>query len=1197
MRLCTEPGTLVLLLLACCTVFNVAPPFFVWGSRVELKENGYTGIVVALSARLQGNVAGRQLIPPLEALLRNASISLFQSTRNRAFLEEVIVLVPKSWGPKETWARAPTPAVTRAGWQLHRDADLRLEPQGGPFGDNPFTVQHAGCGQAAKRLAISAGFLALLEEGGPAASKYGPPDRVFVREWAHYRYGVFTETGYPGDPLYPAYRARSGGNDPADVALTSCTNQPLELDWRTTSGQSCVPRVDPMTGRPRDDDCHALPNRTQENVFSSIMALQTLPNVNQFCDEDEHLHNDRAPTKQNALCDYRSTWDVIANHRDFYRRNQAGERLLGRTRFHYVQEAPLRVVMVVQVTASSGIRDRRAFVIRALDKFARVDAPDDSRLGLVAFGQVEPSVRFPLTTMNSSNTRAKLVQRLPAPNSKFNSSLEDGLSRALQMLSEDRELPYPSSNGSAAAGGVILLLSNGDMEADVAERFQESLRSSQVRLQSLVYPSSATPSAHLDSLVEHTGGRTWHVHESTVGDEQRGSVATQAELYEAFYSLLLRGYSWDETDNYVMIEKREFGEAEQAAGPLLLNFDIDHSLARQLLVVVVGYDFGKTSLPSIPQEGLELIAPPGSPQASYRYNDYAFNFDYEFWSYTFRINDPPVGMWELRAEPTTKTDQPVIGLVYARPAAKETPILLDVWISGHSSAVNGSDRFIIYAELKKGSHPVAKAMVTALIRHPDTDSITRLHLIDNGAGDPDITQNDGVYSRYFTDFTSTGRYDLTVVANDNDVSAVVVGASSAEFESRFPEGAEYPSCCGSRVSDSYSQKTSRFTRINHYGSFFVTLPKPERDVLPPSRITDLRVVSTDNRRMAVTFNWTAPGDDFDEGQASRYELKSFKDRLNAQRRFASHGQLVGQWDVDGPYYEPPKPFGATQTATVRLKNGQQPTSSAPLYFAIRAIDDQGNAGPVSNVVEVVIIPPPTTTSTSTQPSSSWGSGSGTAGGAGAHGQPSGSRSTRDKLNAAQLALIIAVPLAVLLVGIIVIILLMARRRKAPLPKKSTDNGTASQPPPLPAKIARDDLTTTVPAPQTTTPIMDDDVKQQTTPTSGRLDAAAISPVNSWPASVLLDHYNKVQQAKQRHEPPPIMMVEDGVSLNSSTPSLYSKSDYGGVPQPARLAKHRPGQDGVVPPLPPQVPSYNAVYTSSQHSLDKTGGVTRNITQV
>ncbi|KAH8021035.1 hypothetical protein HPB51_011814 [Rhipicephalus microplus] len=66
MRLCTKPGTLLLLVVACFTVFNVAPPFFVRASRVELKENGYTGIVVALSARLQGNVAGRQLIPPLE---------------------------------------------------------------------------------------------------------------------------------------------------------------------------------------------------------------------------------------------------------------------------------------------------------------------------------------------------------------------------------------------------------------------------------------------------------------------------------------------------------------------------------------------------------------------------------------------------------------------------------------------------------------------------------------------------------------------------------------------------------------------------------------------------------------------------------------------------------------------------------------------------------------------------------------------------------------------------------------------------------------------------------------------------------------------------------------------------------------------------------------------------------------------------
>ncbi|CAN7983393.1 unnamed protein product [Ixodes pacificus] len=168
--------------------------------------------------------------PP--ALLRNASISLFQSSRNRAYLEEVIVLVPKSWGPKETWARAPTPSVSRTGWQLHRDADVRLEPQGSPFGDNPFTVQHAGCGLQAKRLVLSAGFLRLVDEGGPKAAMYGPPERVFVREWAHLRYGVFNEAGYPGDPLYPAYTARTGSSDPTDVVLTTCTDTPLDLDWK-----------------------------------------------------------------------------------------------------------------------------------------------------------------------------------------------------------------------------------------------------------------------------------------------------------------------------------------------------------------------------------------------------------------------------------------------------------------------------------------------------------------------------------------------------------------------------------------------------------------------------------------------------------------------------------------------------------------------------------------------------------------------------------------------------------------------------------------------------------------------------------------------------------------------------------------------------------------------------------------------------
>lgn len=79
------------------------------------------------------------------------------------------------------------------------------------------------------------------------------------------------------------------------------------------------------------------------------------------------------------------------------------------------------------------MQDRRSFVIRALDKFARVDAPEDSRLGLAAFGQVEAAVKVPLTLMNSSSVRSKLGQRVPVPGTKFNSSVEEGISKALQV--------------------------------------------------------------------------------------------------------------------------------------------------------------------------------------------------------------------------------------------------------------------------------------------------------------------------------------------------------------------------------------------------------------------------------------------------------------------------------------------------------------------------------------------------------------------------------------------------------------------------------------------------------------------------------------------------------------------------------------------------------------------------------------------
>ena len=81
---------------------------------------------------------------------------------------------------------------------------------------------------------------------------------------------------------------------------------------------------------------------------------------------------------------------------------------------------------------------------------------------------------------------------------------------------------------------------------------------------------------------------------------------------------------------------------------------------------------------------------------------------------------------------------------------------------------------IVYARVTKGGHlPVIDAHVKATIFKPggDLDASSPLTFVlrDNGAGYPDITAGDGIYSGYFADYaTVPGLYTVRVVADNND---------------------------------------------------------------------------------------------------------------------------------------------------------------------------------------------------------------------------------------------------------------------------------------------------------------------------------------------------------------------------------------------------------------------------------------------
>lgn len=64
---------------------------------------------------------------------------------------------------------------------------------------------------------------------------------------------------------------------------------------------------------------------------------------------------------------------------------------------------------------------------------------------------------------------------------------------------------------------------------------------------------------------------------------------------------------------------------------------------------------------------------------------------------------------------------------------------------------------------------------------------------------------------------------------------------------------------------SEEEQRGGFRRVSSGGSFSVLgVPAgPHPDVFPPCEVTDLRAVNVEQE---VTLSWTAPGEDFDQGQ-------------------------------------------------------------------------------------------------------------------------------------------------------------------------------------------------------------------------------------------------------------------------------------------------------------------------------------------
>ena len=294
-------------------------------------------------------------------------------------------------------------------------------------------------------------------------SVFGPPGQVFVYEWSRLRYGVFSEHGYPGDPLYPLFYHKqvwtpSGPEN--RVAPNLCTNVEPEGSQSSLAGGPCL--TDQTTGLP-GPDCYFTASGPA-TLQSSIMALPYLPGTSQWCDTTEDLiHDDELPTKHNAMCGGLSVMEVVQQHPDFahFVPGEGGNNETDTTpQFTIIrpEQANNPFVFVLDYSNSMNNANRLNRMKQGVKRFLTVDAELDMELpvGVVRFSGKSGKDTFiahEIVPVADEDVRDEIIDVVESMETTLWTCLGLGIRKGLEAL----------RNYGMETGGGAIFLTDGDI--------------------------------------------------------------------------------------------------------------------------------------------------------------------------------------------------------------------------------------------------------------------------------------------------------------------------------------------------------------------------------------------------------------------------------------------------------------------------------------------------------------------------------------------------------------------------------------------------------------------------------------------------------------------------------------------------------------------------------------------------------------
>ena len=360
------------------------------------------------------------------------------------------------------------------------------------YGHQPFTQQTGGCGHPGDLMTLPYTYVSAWNHSW---EQFGDPSKLFVKEWAKLRYGIFDEFGFIGDAMYPSYYHLNG-----HIMPTGTSDIPLGGVWinMMTGHTGCNPSSEP--------NCLFYPNEKQmQDVTCSLANLHFLPNVTRFCGASKDIV--AGPTKHNVLCEGRSSLEVINAHQDFAKQKQITTSNIEPI-FEVVREPLEQYVLVMETSSSMDNQGQWKWINKAAQKFIRYDLPVNSNLAIVTFSN-DSKVEHNMVQVHSDQVRARLADAIP---DKYHLSRSDKRCVLCAMQKVIHEVVSDHQAGTH----IVLVTRGGSDTLSLTDEniLRGHILDYNIKLSAILLPDSGTNNylAFYDQITHLMGAKSHVVH-------------------------------------------------------------------------------------------------------------------------------------------------------------------------------------------------------------------------------------------------------------------------------------------------------------------------------------------------------------------------------------------------------------------------------------------------------------------------------------------------------------------------------------------------------------------------------------------------------------------------------------------------------------------------------------------------------------